>query len=84
MKLGKRWVENIPSSDDPDAWVPVVNEISSGSSCKYRLDKVAGPLALARALPRDVAFPANHGLEELDVLRLSGQPILRAQKRPAR
>jgi inorganic pyrophosphatase len=86
MKLGKRWVENIPSSDDPDRWVPVVNEISAGSHCKYRLDKTTGQLELARALPHNVAFPANYGFvphtrssaddEETDVMVLSSEPIL--------
>jgi inorganic pyrophosphatase len=86
MKLGKRWVEQIASSDDPDAWVPVVNEISSGSCCKYRLDKVTGQLELARALPRNVAFPTNYGFvphtrcsaddEETDVMIVSGEPLL--------
>jgi inorganic pyrophosphatase len=86
MKLGKRWVEQIPRSDEPDAWVPVVNEISSGSCCKYRLDKTTGQLELARALPRDVAYPTNYGFvphtrsgaddEETDVLVLSREPLL--------
>lgn len=39
MKLGKHWVARIAPSNDPDAWVPIVNEISRGSRCKYRLDK---------------------------------------------
>src|SRR5215468_2108459 len=85
MKLGKRWVAQIPPSDDPDAWVPVVNEIPSGSSCKYRLDKPTGQLALARVLPREVTYPANHGFvpgtrggddEEIDILVLTRDPLL--------
>jgi len=86
MKLGKRWVENIPPSDDPDAWVPAVSEIPSGSSCKYRLDKTTGQLELARALPREVAYPTNYGFiphtrcsaddEETDVLVVSGEPLV--------
>src|SRR5213078_1476982 len=88
MKLGKRWVENIPPSDDPDAWVPAVSEIPSGSSCKYRLDKTTGQLELARALPREVAYPTNYGFiphtrcsaddEETDVLVVSGEPLVAA------
>jgi inorganic pyrophosphatase len=86
MKFGKHWVENIARSDEPEAWVPVVNEISTGSACKYRLDKVTGQLELARALPRDVAFPTNYGFvphtrsdaddEETDVMILSREPLL--------
>ena len=85
MKFGKRWVEHIPLSEDPDSWVPVVNEIPAGSSCKYRLDKVTGQLELARALPRDVAYPTNYGFvphtrsgaddEETDVLILAAEPL---------
>ncbi len=86
MKLGKHWVARIAPSEDPSAWVPIVNEISRGSRCKYRLDKVTGQLALARALPPDVSFPTNYGFiprtrsaaddEETDVLVLSGEPLL--------
>jgi inorganic pyrophosphatase len=86
MKLGKRWIEQIAPSDEPDAWVPVVNEIPSGSSCTYRLDKATGQLKLARVLPRDAAYPTNHGFvpqtrcgaddEEIDVLVLSREPLL--------
>jgi len=86
MKLGQHWVGQIAPSREPEAWIPVVNEISSGSCCKYRLDKVTGRLSLARALPRDVCYPANYGFvphtrskaddEELDILVLSGEPIL--------
>ena len=61
MKLGKHWVARIERSEDPESWVPAVNEISTGSRCKYRLDKTTGQLELARALPRDVAFPMNYG-----------------------
>lgn len=84
MKLGKRWVAQIRPSDDPDAWVPVVNEIPSGSSCKYRLDKITGQLALARVLPRDMSYPANYGFvpgtrgaddEEVDILVLTREPL---------
>lgn len=86
MKLGKHWIARIAPSEDPEAWVPIVNEISQGSCCKYRLDKVTGQLALARALPPDVSFPTNYGFiphtrcsaddEETDVLVLSGEPLL--------
>jgi inorganic pyrophosphatase len=85
MKPGKRWVAQIPPSDDPDAWVPVVNEIPSGSACKYRLDKATGQLALARVLPREVVYPANYGFvprtrgaddEEIDILVLTREPLL--------
>ena len=86
MKLGKHWVAHIAPSEDPDVWVPVVNEISRGSCCKYRLDKVTGQLALARALPPHVPFPTNYGFipqtrseaddEETDVMVLSGEPLL--------
>lgn len=86
MKLGKHWVEHIAPSDEPEQWVPVVNEIASGSACKYRLDKITGQLELARALPRDVAFPTNYGFiphtrcgaddEETDVMILSREPLL--------
>lgn len=85
MKLGKRWVAQIPPSDDLDAWVPVVNEIPSGSSCKYRLDKVTGQLELARVLPHEVTYPANYGFvprtrgaddEEIDILVLTREPLL--------
>jgi inorganic pyrophosphatase len=85
MKLGKRWVAQIRASDDPDAWVPVVNEVPSGSSCEYRLDKITGQLALARVLPYEVTYPANHGFvphtrgaddEELDILVLTREPLL--------
>lgn len=85
MKLGKRWVAQIRPSDDPDAWVPVVNEIPSGSSCKYRLDKITGQLALARVLPRELSYPANYGFvpgtrgaedEEIDILVLTREPLL--------
>ena len=61
MKLGKRWVAQVQPSDDPDAWVPVVNEIPSGSSCKYRLDKTTGQLTLARVLAPELAYPAHYG-----------------------
>jgi inorganic pyrophosphatase len=80
------WIARIEPSDDPAAWVPVINEIASGSCCKYRLDKKTGQLALARALPPDVSFPANYGFiphtrsdaddEETDVMVLSGEPLL--------
>lgn len=85
MKLGKRWLAQVRPSDDPDAWVPVVNEIPAESSCKYRLDKITGQLALARVLPRDVVYPANYGFvpgtrgaddEELDILVLTREPLL--------
>jgi inorganic pyrophosphatase len=85
MKFGKRWVAQIPPSDDPDAWVPVVNEIPSGSACTYRLDKHTGQLALARVLPREITYPANHGFvprtrgaddEEIDILVLTREPLL--------
>jgi inorganic pyrophosphatase len=86
MKLGKRWIARIAPSDDPAAWVPIVNEISRGSCCKYRLDKTTGQLSLARALPPGLAFPTNYGFiphtrssaddEETDVLILSGEPLL--------
>jgi inorganic pyrophosphatase len=86
MKLGKHWVARIDRSDDPESWVPAVNEISAGSRCKYRLDKVTGQLQLARALPRDVAFPTNYGFiphtrccadgEETDVMIISEEPLL--------
>ena len=85
MKLGKRWVAQVQPSDDPDAWVPVVNEIPSGSSCKYRLDKTTGQLALARVLARELAYPANYGFvpgtrgaddEEIDILVLTLEPLL--------
>ena len=75
---------SIPPSEDPDTWVPAVSEIPTGSSCKYRLDKTTGQLELARALPRDVAFPTNYGFiphtrgvddEETHVLILSREPI---------
>jgi len=85
MKLGKRWVAQIPPSDDPGAWVPVVNEIPSGSACQYRLDKLTGQLSLARVLPREVTYPANHGFvpqtrgaddEAIHILVLSREPLL--------
>jgi inorganic pyrophosphatase len=86
MKLGKHWVARIERSEDPESWVPAVNEISTGSRCKYRLDKTTGQLELARALPRDVAFPMNYGFiphtrccaddEETDVMIISGEPLL--------
>src|SRR5689334_637861 len=86
MKLGKHWVARIARSDDPSEWVPVVNEISRGSRCKYRLDKVTGQLELARALPPGVSFPTSYGFiphtrsqaddEETDVMVLSGEPLL--------
>ena len=86
MKLGNRWVSRIAKSDDHDRWVPAVNEIPSGSCCKYRLDKSTGQLVLARALPKDIRFPANYGFvprtrspaddEEIDVMVLSCEPIL--------
>jgi inorganic pyrophosphatase len=85
MKLGKRWLAQVRPSDDPDAWVPAVNEIPSGSSCKYRLDKTTGQLELARVLPREVAYPANYGFvpgtrgaddEEVDILVLTREPLL--------
>jgi inorganic pyrophosphatase len=86
MKLGKRWVAQIPPSDDPDAWVPVVNEIPSGSSCKYHLDKTTGQLELARVLPREVNYPANYGFvphtrsgaddEVIHILVLAREPLL--------
>jgi len=85
MKLGKRWVAQVQPSDDPDAWVPVVNEIPSGAPCKYRLDKITGQLALARVLPRELTYPANYGFvpgtrgvddEEIDILVLTREPLL--------
>jgi inorganic pyrophosphatase len=85
MKLGKRWLAQVRPSDDPDAWVPMVNEIPSGSSCKYRLDKTTGQLELARVLPREAAYPANYGFvpgtrgaddEEVDILVLTREPLL--------
>src|SRR3954471_22173587 len=85
MKLGKRWVAQISPSDDPAAWVAVVKEIPSGSSCKYRLDKITGQLELARVLPREITYPANYGFvphtrgaddEEIDVLVLTREPLL--------
>ena len=85
MKLGKRWVAQISPSDDPGAWVPVVNEIPSGSACKYRLDKTTGQLELTRVLPRDATYPTNYGFvprtrgaddEEIDILVLAREPLL--------
>jgi len=86
MKLGKHWVAHIARSDDPAAWIPVVNEIASGSACKYKLDKITGQLELARALPPDVAFPLNYGFiphtrsdaddEETDVMIVTREPLL--------
>lgn len=85
MKLGKHWVARVQPSDDPDAWVPVVNEIPSGSSCKYRLDKTTGQLALARVLAHELTYPANYGFvpgtrgaddEEIDILVLTRAPLL--------
>jgi inorganic pyrophosphatase len=86
MKLGKHWVARIERSEDLQSWVSAVNEISAGSRCKYRLDKVTGQLQLARGLPPGVAFPANYGFiahtrcaaddEETDVLIVSGEPLL--------
>jgi inorganic pyrophosphatase len=86
MKLGKHWVEHIKPSSTPEAWIPVVNEIPTGSCCKYRLDKTTGQLKLARTLPRSVTFPTNYGFiphtrssaddEETDVMILSGEPLL--------
>src|SRR3954471_24880326 len=85
MKLGKRWVAQISPSDDPAAWVAVVKEIPSGSSCKYRLDKITGQLELARVLPREITYPANYGFvphtrgaddEEIDILVLTREPLL--------
>lgn len=85
MKPGKRWVAQIPPSDEPDVWVPMVNEIPAGSSCKYRLDKATGQLELARVLPHEVTYPANYGFvpgtrgvddEEIDILVLAREPLL--------
>jgi inorganic pyrophosphatase len=86
MKLGKHWVEHVAYSEKPDAWIYAVNEIPTGSCCKYRLDKVTGQLSLARALPHAVTFPTNYGFiphtrsaaddEETDVMILSAEPIL--------
>ncbi len=85
MKLGKRWVAQVPPSDEPDVWVPMVIEIPAGSSCKYRLDKTTGQLALARVLPHEVTYPANYGFvpqtrgaddEEVDILVLAREPLL--------
>jgi inorganic pyrophosphatase len=86
MKLGKRWVARIDKSDDPLSWVSAVNEIPTGSRCKYRLDKTTGQLELARTLPRDVGFPMNFGFiphtrssaddEETDVMIMSGEPLV--------
>lgn len=85
MKLGKRWVAQIPPSDEPDVWVPMVNEIPAGSSCKYRLNKTTGQLELAHVLPREVTYPANYGFvpqtrgdddEEVDILVLAREPLL--------
>jgi hypothetical protein len=36
MKLGRRWIHEIERSDEPESWIPVVNEIASGSCCKYK------------------------------------------------
>lgn len=86
MKSEESWFARIEPSDDPSAWISVINEIACGSCCKYRLDKKTGQLALARALPRDVSFPTNYGFiphtrsdaddEETDVLVVSGEPLL--------
>jgi inorganic pyrophosphatase len=86
VKPDESWVARIKPSDDPSAWVPVVNEIARGSCCKYRLDKATGQLALGRALPPGVSFPTNYGFiphtrsgaddEETDVLMLSDEPLL--------
>jgi inorganic pyrophosphatase len=86
MKLGQRWIDEIDRSDAPEAWIPVVNEIASGSCCKYKLDKATGRLSLGRALPRDIRYPANYGFipqtrseaddEELDIYVLSAEPIV--------
>lgn len=85
MKLGKRWVAQIEPSDEPEVWVPMVNEIPAGSACKYRLDKTTGQLALARVLPPEVTYPANYGFvprtrgdddEEVDILVLTREPLL--------
>jgi inorganic pyrophosphatase len=86
MKPDSSWVSRIEQPRDPSDWVTVVNEIARGSCCKYRLDKATGQLALARALPPEVSFPANYGFiphtrseaddEETDVLVRSGEPLL--------
>jgi inorganic pyrophosphatase len=86
MKLGQRWIDEIDRSDAPEAWIPVVNEIASGSCCKYKLDKATGRLSLGRALPRDIRYPANYGFipqtrseaddEELDIYVLSAEPVV--------
>jgi hypothetical protein len=31
MKPGTQWADLLAPSDEPDSWVPVVNEISAGS-----------------------------------------------------
>jgi inorganic pyrophosphatase len=86
MNPEQSWISRIERAVDPADWVPVVNEIARGSCCKYRLDKTTGQLALARALPPDLAFPTNYGFiphtrsqaddEEADVLILSCEPLL--------
>lgn len=64
----------------------MVNEISAGSSCKYRLDKATGQLSLARILPDGIRYPANYGFvpgtrskadgEEVDILVLAPEPLV--------
>jgi inorganic pyrophosphatase len=56
MKLGKHWVEHIARSPEPDAWIPVVNEIPAGSCCKYRLDKVTDVSDQLRFHPAHALF----------------------------
>lgn len=62
-----------------------VIEISTGSKCKYELDKETGLLKLDRVLYTSVQYPANYGFipltyaednDPLDVLVLCSQKIL--------
>lgn len=86
MKPESSWISRVEQPDDPSDWVHVINEVACGSCAKYRLDKTTGQLLLARALPPHVPFPTNYGFvphtrsdaddEEIDVLLLSGQPLL--------
>ena len=84
-KLGRRWLNKITPSDDPEAWVPAVIEIARGSTMKYALDMATGQLTMHRALPRGVRYPTSYGFVahtlgddgmEIDALVLAEEPLL--------
>ena len=70
--------------DGAPATVNGLIEISSGSSCKYEIDKVTGLLKLDRVIYSSFHYPVNYGFipktlgydgDPLDILVLCSQPI---------